>query len=137
MGRIQDFLVGGGCAPGRWFDLSVMGDAGDDPEQVLGAWRAGHVDRGDLYRAVREVMWRGVKRGLARVLHQPADDQDVHDVVFKAFCELEKQNPQEIRLLLGFAGNLAYRRGMDRAAQIVRERVGQRGLVEDLGLLHR
>jgi len=107
-----------------------MAGAGE-PEQVLGAWQAGHVQRRDLYGAVRATMAAAARRGLARVTREWADEQDVEDVVFDAFCEFEKKDPCDIQSLLGMAGRIAYLRGMDRGAEIIRTRIRERRLTND------
>jgi DNA-directed RNA polymerase specialized sigma24 family protein len=94
----------------------------DDPEQVLEAWRAGRVERRDLYAAVRASMWQGARRGISWITSTKADDADVEDVVYDSFCEFERQIPNEMKSLRGFAARIAFQRGRDRGRAILRDR---------------
>lgn len=94
----------------------------DDPERMLEAWRTGRVERRDLYVAVREAMHQGARRGIGWVLAADPDEQDVGDVVYDAFCELEAKDAFEIHSLVGLARHIARLRGIDRGRAIIRER---------------
>jgi DNA-directed RNA polymerase specialized sigma24 family protein len=94
----------------------------DDPERLLEGWRAGRVQRRDLYRAVREAMHQGARRGIGWVLAADPNEQDIEDVVYDAFLEFEAKDPLEVDSLVGLAKHMARLRGIDRGRAIIRER---------------
>jgi DNA-directed RNA polymerase specialized sigma24 family protein len=106
----------------------------DDSERVLEAWRAGRVTRTALYEAVADTLHQGARRGITATIAQPANEDDVGNVVYDAFCELERKDPLELRSLLGMANRIAFQRGRDRGRTIVKERENIKTLVQDPAL---
>ena len=106
----------------------------DDSEWVLDEWRAGRVERRALYEAVTETMHQGARRGIAAITAMRANDDDVWEVVYEAFCEFEGKDPLGLRSLLGLAHQIAFQRGRDRGRKIIREREKIDQLSEDRAL---
>lgn len=64
-------------------------------------------------------MTQAARQGLRRILKKEPDDQDVHDVVLRAFRELLEM--EKVRNPVSLGRKVAYRRGMDKAATIIRQ----------------
>jgi RNA polymerase sigma factor (sigma-70 family) len=104
----------------------------DDLGWLLEDWRAGRAERGDLYDAVRGAMRQAARRGIGSTISGKPDEQDVEDVVFDAFLELERMGPHQITSsMVGLAKTIADRRGRDRGRQINRQRKQLRELMTD------
>jgi DNA-directed RNA polymerase specialized sigma24 family protein len=100
----------------------MTGHSDDELEGLLAAWRT-REEATELFRELRDPMRRAARRGIRRVLGNTPDPADVNDVLLKAFKEVLGADPATIeRSLLGFACTVAYRRGMDKARAIIRER---------------
>jgi hypothetical protein len=68
-------------------------------------------------------MRQAARQGIRRILRRTPDEADVDDAVVKAFKEVLASDAEEAkRSPMGFAKVVAYRRGMDRARSIIRER---------------
>jgi DNA-directed RNA polymerase specialized sigma24 family protein len=94
----------------------------DDAEDLLAAWHA-RKEAEKLFAVLRDPMRQAARQGIRRILRRTPDEADVNDVLFKAFKEVLEDNAGEVRRSpLGFAKVVAYRRGMDRARSIIRER---------------
>ena len=93
----------------------------DEFESLVAAWHA-HRDADQLYRALRGSMRHSARQGLRRVLGQAPNDDDVDQVVLKAFREVVEKDPKEVVSWDGLAATVAYRRGIDRGRSIRRER---------------
>jgi DNA-directed RNA polymerase specialized sigma24 family protein len=76
-------------------------------------------------------MTQAAERGIVRAIRASADVQDVQNVVYDAFCELERQDPHQIKNLVGFAARIAYMRGLDCGGKIIREATNTRKLAAD------
>lgn len=110
----------------------VMDHVEVDTEELLENWRKGHAKRADLYRAVRKPMYQAARQGIGRITSLDPDPQDVEDVVYVAFEELERQDPAEVASLVGLAKRIAFRRGQDAGRKIIREREQMRAMMIDL-----
>lgn len=100
----------------------MAGHSDDDAEGLLAVWRA-HKEAEKLFVALRGPMRQAARQGIRRVLGRVPDEADVNDALFKAFKEVLEADSEEVRRsTLGFAKVVAYRRGMDRARSIIRER---------------
>jgi hypothetical protein len=94
----------------------------DDAEDLLAAWHA-HGQAEELFIALRDPMRQAARQGIRRILRRTPDEADVDDAVVKAFKEVLASDAEEAkRSPMGFAKVVAYRRGMDRARSIIRER---------------
>src|SRR5436309_12626792 len=100
-----------------------MADHSDgDAEDLLAAWHV-HKEAEKLFAALRDPMRQAARQGIRRILRRTPDEADVNDVLYKAFKEVLEDDSEEVRRSpLGFAKVVAYRRGMDRARSIIRER---------------
>jgi hypothetical protein len=99
-----------------------MAHHGDDAEDLLLAWY-NHKEAEKLFAALRDPMRHAARQGIRRILHQTPDEADVNEALFKAFKEVLQDGSETVRQsLLGFAKAVAYRRGMDRARSVIRER---------------
>jgi RNA polymerase sigma factor (sigma-70 family) len=107
----------------------------DDSERMLEASQAGREQRTALYEAVTDTMHQGARRGIAAITARPPNEDDVGDVVYEAFCEFEKMDPNELRALRGMAHHLAFQRGRDRGRAIIRQREKINKLSEDRALV--
>ena len=100
----------------------MAGHGDDDVEDLLAAWHA-HREAEKLFVALRNPMRQAARQGIRRILCRDPDEADVDDVLFTAFKEVLGDDSEEARRSpLGFAKVVAYRRGMDRARFIIRER---------------
>lgn len=99
-----------------------MERVGTDDEDLLGAWRRGSADRGDLYRTVRTPMYQRARQGIGSITSSDPHPQDVEDAVYNAFLELERRDPAEVVSIVGLAKMIAYRRGQDIGRKIIRVR---------------
>jgi hypothetical protein len=100
----------------------MAGYSDHDAEDLLAAWNA-HREAEKLFAALRDPMRQAARQGIRRILRRTPDEADVNDVLFKAFKEVLEDDSEEVRRSpLGFAKVVAYRRGMDRARCIIRER---------------
>lgn len=99
----------------------MAGHSDDDAEALLAAWHA-HKDAEGLFCALRDPMRQAARQGIRRILRRTPDEADVDDALFKAFKEVLEEDSEVGRSTLGFAKIVAYRRGMDRARSIIRER---------------
>lgn len=104
----------------------------DDPERLVAAWgsRAGALE---VYQQLREPMRQAARKGLRISLGGTPDEGDVDDVVARAFSEVLTADPNETkRDPVAFAKVVAYRRAIDRARVIRRERGTLDGLLPEL-----
>jgi DNA-directed RNA polymerase specialized sigma24 family protein len=100
----------------------MAGHSDDDVEDLLAAWHA-HKESEKLFAVLPDPMRQAARQGIRRILRRTPDEADVNDVLFKAFKEVLEDNTGEVRRSpLGFAAVVAYRRGLDRARSIIRER---------------
>lgn len=101
--------------------------AGQSDDELDGIFATGYTreEIAELFGALRDPMRRGARRGVRRILARAPDEADVDDVLFKAFHEVLKVARNGVnRSLEGLGYNVAYKRGMDRARSIIRERNG-------------
>lgn len=100
--------------------MAAHGD--DEFDGLLAAGRT-REEVAELFLELRDPMRRAARRGIRRVLARAPDPADVDDVLLKAFKEvLAADREGNVRSLIGFACTVAYRRGMDKARSIIRER---------------
>lgn len=75
-------------------------------------------------------MTQAARQGLRRMGVSPNED-DVAEVLYSAFIELERKGAESVaRSLVGFARKIAYHRGQDRGRKLNRER--ERQVVEEV-----
>lgn len=100
----------------------------DELVELMELWRASGASVEAMFGELRDPMRRAARRGIRRILARDPDECDVDDAVFTAFKIVLRQDPNEIkRSMLGFACTVAYRRGMDKARAIIREREQVKG----------
>ncbi|MCH8899417.1 MAG: sigma-70 family RNA polymerase sigma factor [Acidobacteria bacterium] len=98
-----------------------MSDRAHD-EDLLERWRAGELSRSELYSAVEGRMRHGARQGLWVTTSKTPNEDDVGEVLFNAFEELETKGPHGVdRSLIGFARKIAYRRGQDLGRKLNRQ----------------
>jgi len=132
---LLEILSRRGCGLAPSYDLKAMGHDEGGVEDLLERWRAGGVTTHDLYLAVRGGMYQAARRGIGFITSDTPDEQDVEEVVYKAFCEFEQQDPARVDNIIGLARWIAYRRGQDAGRGIVSDREQIRGLVRDRAVL--
>lgn len=100
----------------------------DELVELMKLWRARGASVEALFEELRDPMRRAARRGIRRILSRDPDEGDVDDAVFTAFKIVLRHDPNEIKhSLLGFACTVAFRRGMDKARAIIREREQVKG----------
>jgi hypothetical protein len=122
----------GGCGQARPYDIRVMEHTETDLEGLLEDWRGGRADGADLYPALRQAMYQAARQGIGVITSSDPDPHDVEDAVYRAFRELERQDPANVVSLVGLARKIAYRRGQDAGRNVVRRRVATRADTDHL-----
>ena len=101
--------------------MTANGD--DELVELMELWRARGASVTALFEELRDPMRQAARSGLRRILARAPNEDDVDDAVFTAFKVVLRKDPAEIKhSILGFARTVAYRRGMDKARTIIRER---------------
>jgi DNA-directed RNA polymerase specialized sigma24 family protein len=105
----------------------------DHPDQdaLLAQWREDSFQRVATYQLVAGAMRQAARRGLTSITARAADEQQVADVVYNAFVELERQDATAVTSIVGLAKTIAFRRGQDRGRKDNREQRGLRQLLLD------
>jgi RNA polymerase sigma factor (sigma-70 family) len=94
----------------------------DDAERLIVAWSSSATPL-EVYLELRDPMRQAARWGLRFVLSQQPNEDDVEDVVARAFTEVLKATSEEMKKdLVAFAKVVARRRGVDRGRAIIRER---------------
>jgi DNA-directed RNA polymerase specialized sigma24 family protein len=94
----------------------------DDPERIIVAWRTSATPL-EVFEELRDPMRQAARRGLRFVLSHAPDENDVDDVVTRAFSEVLEDASDEVkRDTVAFAKVVARRRGVDRGRSIIRKR---------------
>jgi DNA-directed RNA polymerase specialized sigma24 family protein len=112
-----------------------MEHTGTDLEALLEDWRGGRADGADLYPTLRQAMYQAARQGIGMVTSSDPDPHDVEDAVYRAFRELERQDPAKVVSLVGLARKIAYRRGQDAGRNVVRSREQIRDTLADRALM--
>ena len=93
----------------------------DDAERLVVAWDS-RADALEVFGHLRDPMRQAARRGLRFVLGGTPNEDDVDDVVTKAFAEvLENTSDQVKRDPVAFAKTVARLRGIDKGRAILRE----------------
>lgn len=106
-----------------------------DEEDLLSAWRQGRAERLALLSKVRTPMRQAARQGIGVITSSTPDPDDVEDVVYTAFLELERQDPAQVISIVGLAKRIAYRRGQDAGRKIIRAREQMGAMVADLAII--
>lgn len=94
----------------------------DDPERLVVAWDA-RADAFEIFVQLRDPMRQAARRGLRFVLGGNPNEDDVDDVVTKAFPEVLESTSEQVKHdPVAFAKTVARLRGIDKGRAIVRER---------------
>lgn len=106
-------------------DQLVMVDPLDNA-QLLARWKASTLSRADLYGGLQDAMRRRARQGLWSIIGDRPNEDDINEVVYEAFVELEDKGPEFVTSsLVGTARRLAYWRGQDLGRRRNRERERQ------------
>jgi DNA-directed RNA polymerase specialized sigma24 family protein len=104
----------------------------DDPERLIVAWSSS-ANALEIFEQLRDPMRQAARRGLRFVLRRTPNEDDVDDVIARAFSELSDATSDEVkRDPVAFAKVVAYRRGIDRARVIIREREKIKDLLSEV-----
>lgn len=99
----------------------MSSQAEEELDALVAAWRARDGSE-MLYLELRDPMRQAARQGIRRITRESPDEDDVDNVVLRAFREVLAKDSTEVRSVVGFARTVAYRRGMDRGRQINREK---------------
>jgi DNA-directed RNA polymerase specialized sigma24 family protein len=104
----------------------------DDPKRLVVAWDS-RADALEMFVRLRDPMRQGARRGLRFVLGGTPNEDDVDDVVTKAFPEVLESTSNQVKDdPVAFAKTVARLRGIDRGRAIVREQKKIKELSRDV-----
>jgi hypothetical protein len=104
-------------------DTSMMEAVSEDVAgHLLDRWRGGDQDETGWFRLLRAPMTRAAWGGIQRMTGHPPNDDDVGEVVYKAFREFVALDPTGITSPVGLACRIAFRRGQDMGRALNRRR---------------
>lgn len=100
-------------------------------EHALADWRADRLSRDDLYDHAYGALAQGVHRGFRAMMSTEPDDDEMQEVMVRAFLELSSKDPAEITSINGLVARIADLRARDYIRERISAEKRQRSIEED------